>query len=184
MLLSKENITLVNLITIQQAFGAGSVKAVKIFNLLRDADLLDDPFSKTRLKEVIDAKDAEKIKRDSLFETKEEIHKLKMEADKEVKERKKELDEKYENHQAPNKSLLTLIEYLELADMSEAAACGTACVISPITKVYDPDHEITYHFGEPGPVLTRLYNALQDIQYGRVEDKYGWCTVVNIGKTK
>ena len=72
----------------------------------------------------------------------------------------------------------------ELADMSEAAACGTACVISPITKVYDPDHEITYHFGEPGPVLTRLYNALQDIQYGRVEDKYGWCTVVNIGKTK
>ena len=61
MLLSKENITLVNLITIQQAFGAGSVKAVKIFNLLRDADLLDDPFSKTQLKEVIDAKDAEKI---------------------------------------------------------------------------------------------------------------------------
>ena len=35
-------------------------------------------------------KEAEKIKRDSLFETKEEIHKLKMEADKEVKERKAE----------------------------------------------------------------------------------------------
>ena len=66
----------------------------------------------------------------------------------------------------------------ELAEMSEAAACGTACVISPITKVLDPDKDVTYHFGEPGPVLTKLYHALQDIQYGRAEDKHGWCTVV------
>ena len=65
----------------------------------------------------------------------------------------------------------------ELAEISEAAACGTACVISPITKVVDMDKGITYDFGEPGEVLTRLYHALQDIQYGRVEDKYGWCTV-------
>ena len=66
----------------------------------------------------------------------------------------------------------------ELAEMSEAAACGTACVISPITTVLDPDKDVTYHFGEPGPVLTKLYHALQDIQYGRAEDKQGWCTVV------
>ena len=66
----------------------------------------------------------------------------------------------------------------ELAEMSEAAACGTACVISPITKVLDPDKDVTYHFGEPGPVLTKLYHALKDIQYGRAEDKHGWCTVV------
>ncbi len=65
----------------------------------------------------------------------------------------------------------------ELANMTEAAACGTACVISPITKVFDPDIGITYQFGEPGPVLTKLYNTLQDIQYGRVEDKYGWCMI-------
>lgn len=65
----------------------------------------------------------------------------------------------------------------ELADMSEAAACGTACVISPITKVVDLDKGVTYDFGEPGEVLTKLYHALQDIQYGRVEDKHGWCTV-------
>ena len=60
MLLSKENITLINLITIQQAFGPGSVKAVKIFNILRDANLLDEHFSKASLQEVIDARDAEK----------------------------------------------------------------------------------------------------------------------------
>ena len=38
-------------------------------------------------------KEADKIKRDSLFETKEEIHKLKLDADKEVKERKSEAKE-------------------------------------------------------------------------------------------
>ncbi len=67
----------------------------------------------------------------------------------------------------------------ELADMQEAAACGTACVISPLTKVVDPDNNITYSFGDkPGPILTKLYHALQDIQYGRTEDKHGWCLVV------
>ena len=38
-------------------------------------------------------KDADKIKRDSLFETKEEIHKLKIDADKEIKEKKSEIKE-------------------------------------------------------------------------------------------
>ena len=66
----------------------------------------------------------------------------------------------------------------ELADMQEAAACGTACVISPITKVLDPDKDVVYSFGEPGPVLTKLYHALQDIQYGRVDDTHGWCTIL------
>lgn len=67
----------------------------------------------------------------------------------------------------------------ELNEMQEAAACGTACVISPITKVLDPDKGVTYHFGnKPGPILTKLYHALQDIQYGRVEDKHRWCMVV------
>ena len=67
----------------------------------------------------------------------------------------------------------------ELADMQEAAACGTACVISPIDKVIDLDKNVTYSFGnEPGPVLTELYHALRDIQFGRSEDKYGWTEII------
>jgi branched-chain amino acid aminotransferase len=69
----------------------------------------------------------------------------------------------------------------ELADMSEAAACGTAAVISPMNKVVDTEKGITYSFGdEPGPVLSRLYHALKDIQYGRAEDKHHWCEIVDI----
>lgn len=67
----------------------------------------------------------------------------------------------------------------ELSEMQEAAACGTACVISPIDKVVDPDNGITYNISsEPGPVLTKLYNALQDIQYGRTKDKHHWCEII------
>ena len=69
----------------------------------------------------------------------------------------------------------------ELADMSEAAACGTACVISPIDKVLDPERNKIYSFGsDPGPVLSELYHALRDIQFGRAEDRHGWCDVVEI----
>ena len=71
----------------------------------------------------------------------------------------------------------------EMSDIQEAAACGTACVISPLTKVVDPENNVTYSFGDkPGPILTKLYHALQDIQYGRVEDTHGWCTEVTINK--
>ena len=67
----------------------------------------------------------------------------------------------------------------ELSEMSEAAACGTACVISPMDKVIDPEKGNTYVFGnEPGPVLAELYHALRDIQFGRTEDKHHWCDVV------
>ncbi len=59
--LSKENLTLVNLITIQQCFGVGSVKAVKIFNLLRNANLLDRPLDKSNINDIIESKDVNKI---------------------------------------------------------------------------------------------------------------------------
>ena len=50
--------------------------------------------NKTAEKIIADAKrEAEKNKRDSLFETKEEIHKLKLEAEKEVKDKKNEAKE-------------------------------------------------------------------------------------------
>ena len=68
----------------------------------------------------------------------------------------------------------------ELREMSEAAACGTACVISPMSQVIDPEKGHTYSFGtEPGPVLSELYHALRDIQFGRAEDKHHWCEIVD-----
>ncbi|MBQ7449747.1 MAG: branched-chain amino acid aminotransferase [Paludibacteraceae bacterium] len=68
----------------------------------------------------------------------------------------------------------------ELGDMSECGAVGTAAVIAPISLVIDPDTGRTYTFGEePGQVSKLLYKLLQDIQYGRSEDKHGWCDVID-----
>lgn len=61
MLLSLENTTLINLLLLQQCFGAGSTKAVKIFNALREKTLLDNEFKKDELYDAIDKKDADKL---------------------------------------------------------------------------------------------------------------------------
>lgn len=61
MLLSKDNATLVNLITLQQCFGAGSIKAVKIYNLLKSGFLLDRHLNKNSLNGIINKKDSDKI---------------------------------------------------------------------------------------------------------------------------
>lgn len=69
----------------------------------------------------------------------------------------------------------------ELAQVDEAAACGTAAVASPIGAIDDLDKGITYVIakdGQPGKTVTALYNRLRDIQLGRCEDTHGWNTIV------
>lgn len=69
----------------------------------------------------------------------------------------------------------------ELATFEECGACGTAAVISPIGMVYDMQEDKTYRFGtmdEVGAVSRKMYDRLQDIQYGRAEDTHGWNTIV------
>lgn len=69
----------------------------------------------------------------------------------------------------------------ELEEVSEAAACGTAAVASPVSEVDDLDTGKKYIIakdGKPGPITTELYNRLRAIQYGEVEDIYGWNTIL------
>ncbi|MDE6382900.1 MAG: branched-chain amino acid aminotransferase [Paramuribaculum sp.] len=69
----------------------------------------------------------------------------------------------------------------ELAEVQEAAACGTAAVASPIGEVDDIDTGHKYVIatdGKPGPVTTALYKKLRAIQYGEEPDVHGWCTIV------
>ena len=90
-----------------------------------------------------------------------------------------------------NKSLMQIAEDLgmkverrpipeeELDTFEEAGACGTAAVISPISHLDDLETGKVYNFGDkPGPWSTKLYNTLRGIQYGTIEDKHGWTTVV------
>lgn len=67
----------------------------------------------------------------------------------------------------------------ELSSFDEAGACGTAAVIAPVSKVIDLQTNKIYDFGnEVGPWCLKMYNTLQDIQYGRAADPYGWITII------
>jgi branched-chain amino acid aminotransferase len=69
----------------------------------------------------------------------------------------------------------------ELSEFSEAGACGTAAVISPIARIVDPDKNMIYEYckdDKPGPVTMKLYNKLVSIQYGDAPDEFGWISIV------
>jgi branched-chain amino acid aminotransferase len=69
----------------------------------------------------------------------------------------------------------------ELSEFSEAGACGTAAVISPIGKIFDPEKNMIYEYcrdGKPGPVTMKLYNKLVSIQNGDEPDEFGWISIV------
>lgn len=92
-----------------------------------------------------------------------------------------------------NKSLMQLAEDMgmtverrqipeeELATFEEAGACGTAAVISPIERIDDLENKKSYVIskdGKPGPISTKLYTKLRNIQYGIEPDIHGWTQVV------
>eukprot|EP00747_Dinoflagellata_sp_TGD_P219099 gnl/TRDRNA2_/TRDRNA2_91272_c0_seq1.p1 gnl/TRDRNA2_/TRDRNA2_91272_c0~~gnl/TRDRNA2_/TRDRNA2_91272_c0_seq1.p1 ORF type:complete len:464 (+),score=85.60 gnl/TRDRNA2_/TRDRNA2_91272_c0_seq1:58-1449(+) len=63
----------------------------------------------------------------------------------------------------------------ELESFSEAAAVGTAVVITPVASIQRGDK--TYSFGdgtEAGPVTSKLYKTMRDIQTGDGPDPHGW----------
>lgn len=69
----------------------------------------------------------------------------------------------------------------ELAEIQEAAACGTAAVASPVAEIDDLDtgHKyIVSKDGQPGPIVTELYNRLRGIQYGELPDIHHWNTIL------
>ncbi|WP_280141851.1 aminotransferase class IV [Mesorhizobium sp. YR577] len=58
--------------------------------------------------------------------------------------------------------------------VTEAFACGTAAVVTPIGKVKGRSHDFTIADGNPGLITQRLKAALTDIQFGRAPDPHSW----------
>jgi branched-chain amino acid aminotransferase len=70
----------------------------------------------------------------------------------------------------------------ELSEFEEAGACGTAAVISPIAKIFDPGDNKVYEFCKdcvPGKTTMKLYNKLISIQYGDEPDIFNWISIVD-----
>lgn len=69
---------------------------------------------------------------------------------------------------------------VESGAMTEAFACGTAAVITPIGTVKSDRGSFTIRGGETGTVATRLREALLDLQHGRTPDRHGWLHRVSL----
>lgn len=70
----------------------------------------------------------------------------------------------------------------ELESFEEVGACGTAAVISPIGEIADLETGKVYRYckdGKPGKISTKLYETLVGIQYGDMEDRHGWVTILD-----
>ena len=91
-----------------------------------------------------------------------------------------------------NRSLMTLaedlgmkverrpVEVTELETFEEVGGCGTAAVITPIGKIFDPQTNRIYEYGsEAGKISAKLYDRLRAIQYGDAPDTHHWVEFVD-----
>ena len=67
-----------------------------------------------------------------------------------------------------------LLQALKDGRLEEAWGCGTAAVVSPIGKLAFGDEEYVVNGGKIGEVTQALYDTLTGIQWGKIEDDFGW----------
>ncbi len=70
---------------------------------------------------------------------------------------------------------------IETGRITEVFAMGTGAVIAPVGRFRYKDKDYVINQEKTGPVAQRLFDALTDIQYGRVADPYGWTQVIDVG---
>ncbi len=71
-------------------------------------------------------------------------------------------------------SIDELEEAMENGKLEEAWGCGTAAVISPIGELCYKGKKYAVNNGEIGETTQHLYDTLTGIQWGKIEDKFGW----------
>jgi len=71
-------------------------------------------------------------------------------------------------------SIDELLAAMKEGRLEEAWGCGTAAVVSPIGRLMYQDVEYVINDEKIGEVTQKLYDILTGIQWGQVEDSFGW----------
>ena len=71
-------------------------------------------------------------------------------------------------------SIDELMDAIKSGKLEEAWGCGTAAVVSPIGKLMYQDVEYVINNEKIGEITQKLYDILTGIQWGIVEDEFGW----------
>lgn len=75
-------------------------------------------------------------------------------------------------------SIDELMEAGRNGKLEEAFGTGTAAVISPVGELYFKGETITINDFKTGELTQKLYDTLTGIQWGDIEDTYGWTRTV------
>ena len=67
-----------------------------------------------------------------------------------------------------------LVSAMKDGTLQEAFGCGTAAVISPIGELMYDGVKYTVNGGKIGETTQMLYDTLTGIQWGKIEDSFGW----------
>lgn len=73
-----------------------------------------------------------------------------------------------------------LMDAYKTGKLKEAFGTGTAAVISPVGLMNYNGEDMLINNMEIGPLAQKLYDTITGIQYGEIEDKYGWNVHVNL----
>ncbi|MFC2134016.1 branched-chain amino acid aminotransferase, partial [Bacteroidota bacterium] len=80
-----------------------------------------------------------------------------------------------------NERMISIDEVVEAyykGELLEMFGTGTAAVISSISKLKFKEKVMQFNEEEAGELGTKLYNEITGIQWGKVDDKYGWIKFV------
>lgn len=70
--------------------------------------------------------------------------------------------------------VVELMNDIRSGKVKEAFGSGTAAVVTPVGALSYKDECLTVDDGEVGKLTQKLYDTLTAIQYGKMEDSFGW----------
>lgn len=62
--------------------------------------------------------------------------------------------------------------------LTEAFGTGTAAVVSPVNKIAYKEEEVNVGDGNIGTITQKLYDTLTGIQFGKLDEPFGWITKI------
>ena len=75
-------------------------------------------------------------------------------------------------------SIDEVLEAIDKKTLIEVFGSGTAAIISPVKSFYYRGKDYQVADGKTGELSAKLYRYLLDLQYGKIEDPFGWRTKV------
>ena len=67
-----------------------------------------------------------------------------------------------------------ILKTIKSGNLTEAFGAGTAATIASVGELIFKGKNYVINNNEIGPITQELYNQLTGIQYGKIQDPYGW----------